>query len=60
MKFDQNERDVERPAKPTTLEMPRQAPPIDRTGHTSAGGHDDTRGVEASDFLDTLTKILQI
>ncbi|MER7984566.1 hypothetical protein ABTY53_03010 [Streptomyces noursei] len=60
MKFDQTERDVDRPDKPGTLAMPRQTPPIDRTGSTTAGTYNDTGGIEADDFLDTLQRILAI
>ncbi|KPC64248.1 hypothetical protein [Streptomyces chattanoogensis] len=61
MKFDQNERDVERLTKPTTLEMPRQAPPIDRTGHTTPGMYGDNQGVDANGLLTgILSKFLPI
>ncbi|MFE6685917.1 hypothetical protein ACFVFQ_05495 [Streptomyces sp. NPDC057743] len=48
------EREAEGPKKPTALAMPQQAPPIDRTGTTTAGTHDDTSGVEADGILSNL------
>ncbi|MFG2289598.1 hypothetical protein ACGFOU_26440 [Streptomyces sp. NPDC048595] len=60
MKIDRIERDVDRPAPAAALEMPRQAPPVDRNGTTTAGTYGDAAGVEADGFFDTLTKILQI
>ncbi|MFI6768481.1 hypothetical protein [Streptomyces sp. NPDC050355] len=59
MRTEHTDHDTDRPTQPTTLEMPRQAPPIDRTG-TTTGAYDDTAGVEPDGFLDTLSKILQI
>ncbi|MFE0193351.1 hypothetical protein [Streptomyces sp. NPDC059008] len=56
----QPERDVERPLKAATLEMPRQAPPIDRNG-TTPGAHSDTTGVEADGLITSLiSKFLPI
>ncbi|MER6051494.1 hypothetical protein ABT168_29305 [Streptomyces sp. NPDC001793] len=53
------EREADRPKKPTALAMPQQTPPIDRTGTTTAGTHQDTSGVEADGILtDMLAKVL--
>jgi hypothetical protein len=52
--LDQTERETERPTRPATLELPRQAPPVDRTG-TTPGIAGDAPGVEADGFL---TKLL--
>ncbi len=58
--MDRMERATDRPKRPAALEMPRQAPPVDRNG-TTAGGHSDTAGVEADGFLtNILAKMLPI
>ncbi|MFE6685918.1 hypothetical protein ACFVFQ_05500 [Streptomyces sp. NPDC057743] len=49
--FEQSNRDEERAKRPSALAMPRQAPPVDRTGIATAGTHDDTAGVEADGLL---------
>ncbi|MFJ9413127.1 hypothetical protein ACIRPT_03040 [Streptomyces sp. NPDC101227] len=59
MKTDRTEHDVDRTARPPTLEMPRQAPPIDRTGTASAGAYGDAAGVEADNVLESIMKFLQ-
>ncbi|MFE0193352.1 hypothetical protein [Streptomyces sp. NPDC059008] len=54
------ERATDRPKRPAALEMPRQAPPVDRNG-TTPGAHSDTTGVEADGFLtNILAKMLPI
>ncbi|MFJ9413126.1 hypothetical protein ACIRPT_03035 [Streptomyces sp. NPDC101227] len=52
---DQTERETDRPTRTAPLEMPRQAPPIDRTGTAMPGVTGDNPGVEADGFL---TKLL--
>ncbi|MFJ9413125.1 hypothetical protein ACIRPT_03030 [Streptomyces sp. NPDC101227] len=49
--IDRIEREADRPQKPASPEMPRQAPPIDRTGTAMPGVTGDTPGVEADGFL---------
>ncbi|QGV76847.1 hypothetical protein [Streptomyces ficellus] len=56
----QTERVTDRRQKPSGLAMPRQAPPIDRTGATTAHSPGTSPGVEPSNFFKTLTRILDI
>ncbi|KPC64249.1 hypothetical protein [Streptomyces chattanoogensis] len=61
MMNDRMEQVAEQPKQPATLEMPRQAPPIDRTGHSTPGMYGDNQGVDANGFLtDMLAKVLPI
>ncbi|MFI7103002.1 hypothetical protein ACIBK8_27030 [Streptomyces sp. NPDC050161] len=60
MKSERTDRKADRPRMPGTLEMPRQAPPVDRTAAASVAAWDDTGGVEANDFFDTLKDILDL
>ncbi|MGA4867285.1 hypothetical protein ACPB9J_32130 [Streptomyces lavendulocolor] len=56
----QTEQATDRRQKPAGLAMPRQAPPIDRTGATTAHSPGTNPGVEPSNFFKTLTRILDI
>ncbi|MFI6768482.1 hypothetical protein [Streptomyces sp. NPDC050355] len=55
------EQEADRAKRPAGPEMPRQAPPIDRTTSATAGAYDDTAGVEPNGFLtDMLARVLPI
>ncbi|WP_437112118.1 hypothetical protein [Streptomyces sp. enrichment culture] len=56
----QTDRVTERRRRPAGLAMPRQAPPVDRTGATTANTPGTNPGVEPSNFLKTLTRILEV
>ncbi|MGA5424443.1 hypothetical protein [Streptomyces lavendulocolor] len=57
----QTEQATDRRRKPAGLAMPRQAPPIDRTGATTAHSPGTDPGVEPSGFLTGLiSKLLPI
>ncbi|MFI1398653.1 hypothetical protein [Streptomyces sp. NPDC020681] len=53
--IDQTTRDESRPVF-ASLQMPQQAPPIDRTSARPAGTNGDTSGVEANGLFDLIAK----